>query len=112
MAPLRCGAPKDDRLPGEASFGQWNASTFIPAPHHDRIDTPCLFDGPINGERVLVPTLKPGDIVILDNLGFHKKKAVRRAIRKAQAHLIFLPPYSQPRSEPLYGDGSCMARAL
>jgi putative transposase len=43
---------------------------------------------------VLVPTLKPGDVVVMDNLGSHKSKAVRRAIRKAGAHLLFLPPYS------------------
>src|SRR5262245_64197539 len=66
-----------------------------------RQTAPCLFDGPINGERflayieqVLVPTLRPGDIVVMDNLGSHKGKAVRRAIRKAGAKLIFLPKYS------------------
>src|SRR6476660_5327651 len=65
------------------------------------IDAPCLFDGPINGERFhayveqfLVPTLKPGDVVILDNLGSHKAKAVRRAIRDVGARLVFLPKYS------------------
>ena len=70
-------------------------------PRHDRIDAPCLFDGPINGERFLayveqflVPTLKPGDIVVLDNLGSHKGKAVRKAIRAAGARLLFLPKYS------------------
>jgi hypothetical protein len=60
----------------------------------------CLFDGPINGERFrayvdqfLVPTLKPGDVVILDNLGSHKGKAVRKAIRDVGARLVFLPKY-------------------
>jgi transposase len=60
-----------------------------------------VLDGPINGEwfrawveQVLIPTLAPGDVVVLDNLGSHKGKAVRRAIRAAGAHLIFLPPYS------------------
>jgi transposase len=64
----------------------------------DRIDAPCVIDGPINGEsfltyveQVLVP---PGDIVIIDNLGSHKAKAVRHAIRAAGARLFFLPPYS------------------
>ena len=68
---------------------------------NDRIDAPCLFDCPINGERFrayveqfLVPTLKPGDVVILDNLGSHKGKAVRRAIRDVGARLVFLPIYS------------------
>jgi hypothetical protein len=67
----------------------------------DRIDAPCVIDGPINGEsfrayveQMLVPTLKPGDIVIIDNLASHKGKAVRRAIRAAGAKLFFQPPYS------------------
>ncbi len=60
-----------------------------------------MFDGPVNGEifrtyveKVLAPTLKPGDIVVMDNLGSHKGEAVRRAIRTAGAHLLFLPPCS------------------
>ena len=68
---------------------------------NDRIEAPCLFDGPINGERFhayveqfLAPTLKPGDVVILDNLGSHKGKAVRKAIRDVGARLVFLPKYS------------------
>jgi transposase len=75
--------------------------TFLAALRSDRIDAPCVFDGPINGERfrayieqALVPTLKPGDVVIMDNLGSHKGAAVRRAIRHAGAKLFFLPPYS------------------
>jgi transposase len=67
----------------------------------DRLDAPCVIDGPINGssflayvEQILVPTLQPGDIVIMDNLGSHKGKAIRRAIRYAGARLFFLPPYS------------------
>ena len=62
---------------------------------------PCVFDGPINGEcfrayveQQLVPTLKPGDIVILDNLGSHKSVALRQMIRAAGARLWYLPPYS------------------
>ena len=68
---------------------------------HDRVDAPCVIDGPINGEcfrayveRVLLPTLRAGDIVIMDNLGSHKAQAVRRAIRSAGARLFFLPKYS------------------
>jgi transposase len=68
---------------------------------HDRIDAPWVIDGPVNGElftlyaeKVLAPALNKGDVVILDNLGSHKAKAVRRAIRNRGAHLIFLPPYS------------------
>jgi transposase len=75
--------------------------TFLAALRHDRIDAPWLLDGPINGElfllyveQVLAPTLSPGDVVIMDNLGSHKSGAVRTAIRDAGAHLIFLPKYS------------------
>jgi transposase len=65
------------------------------------VTAPCVFDGPINARsflayvtRFLVPTLRPGDIVIIDNLGSHKGGAVRRAIRAVGAYLLFLPPYS------------------
>ena len=75
--------------------------TFLAALRHDRVTAPWLIDGPIDGqsflqyvEQVLVPTLKPGDIVIIDNLGSHKGKAVRQAIRAAGAKLFFLPKYS------------------
>ena len=99
MGPLRGWAPRGQRLKGQVPFGHWNTMTFLAALRHDRIDAPCVFDGPINGEsflayveQFLVPTLAPGDIVIMDNLGSHKGKATRRAIRRAGAHLLFLPP--------------------
>ena len=75
--------------------------TFLAALRHDRIDAPWLLSGPINGEKfrlyvekVLLPTLRPGDIVVMDNLGSHKGRAVRQAIRSAGAKLFFLPKYS------------------
>ncbi len=75
--------------------------TFLAALRCDRIDAPCVLDQPINGqsftdyvEQCLVPTLPPGDVVIMDNLSSHKKPAVRAAIRGAGARLLFLPPYS------------------
>ena len=75
--------------------------TFVAALRHDRIEAPWLLDNPINGtrfrvyiEKVLVPTLSPGDVVIADNLGSHKGKAVRHAIRQAGARLLLLPKYS------------------
>jgi transposase len=94
-------APRGERLIAKAPHGRWRTLTFLAALRHDRIEAPCVIDGPINGEsflayveQVLVPALKPGDIVIIDNLGSHKGKAVRRAIRAAGAKLFFLPPYS------------------
>ncbi|WP_416064054.1 IS630 family transposase [Rhizobium sp. ZK1] len=101
MAPLRGWAPRGERLPGQAPFGHWNTMTFIAALRADRVSAPWIIDGPINGERfliyvekVLVPELKPDDIVVMDNLGSHKAKAIRTAIRKAGAKLFFLPKYS------------------
>ena len=101
MAPLRGWAPRGQRIKAKVPHGHWKTMTFLAALRHDRVDAPWLIDGPINGERfrlyvekVLVPTLKPGDIVVMDNLGSHKGKAVRRAIRVAGARLFFLPKYS------------------
>jgi transposase len=101
MAALRGWAPRGARLKAKVPQASWKTMTFLAALRQDRLDAPWLIDGPINGERfllyvekVLVPTLKPGDIVILDNLGSHKGKAVRRAIRDVGAKLIFLPKYS------------------
>ncbi len=93
----RRGAP----LKAHAPHGHWRTMTFIAALRCDGITAPCLFDGPINGEsflayvrEALAPTLHPGDIVIMDNLGSHKGRAVRAAIREAGARLWFLPAYS------------------
>jgi transposase len=101
MAPLRGWAPRGQRLRAKVPCGKWKTMTFLAALRCDRVEAPWLIDGPINGERfrlyvekVLVPSLKPGDIVIMDNLGSHKSKAVRRAIRAAGAYLFFLPKYS------------------
>jgi transposase len=101
MTRLRGWAPCGHKLLAKVPQGHWRTLTFLAALRYDRIDAPCVIDGPINGEsflayveQVLAPTLKPGDIVIVDNLGSHKSKAVRRAIRAAGAKLFFLPPYS------------------
>lgn len=101
MAPLRGWGPKGKRLLGRAPQGRWRTLTFLGALRCDRLVAPCVFDGPINGvsfrayvDQILLPTLKPGDIVILDNLGSHKSKAVRATIREAGARLWFLPKYS------------------
>jgi len=86
---------------GKVPHGRWKTTTFLAALRHDRIEAPWLLEGPIDGEsfrlyveKVLLPTLRPGDIVILDNLGSHKGKAVRRLIRSVGAKLFFLPKYS------------------
>ena len=101
MAPLRGWGRKGKRLRGFAPHGHWRTQTFLGALRHDRLAAPCVFDGPINGvcfrayvEQQLVPVLRPGDIVIMDNLGSHKSVAVRQMIRGAGARLWFLPPYS------------------
>jgi transposase len=101
MAPLRGWAPLGHRLPAKVPHGRWKTTTFLAALRHDRIVAPWLVEGPIDGEsfrtyveKVLVPTLHEGDIVIMDNLGSHKGKAVRALIRAAGAKLFFLPKYS------------------
>jgi hypothetical protein len=101
MAPLRGWGPKGKRLRSFAPHGHWRTLTFLGALRCDRLTAPCVFDGPINGEcfrayveQQLVPVLKPGDIVVMDNLGSHKSVAIRQMIRNAGARLWYLPPYS------------------
>ncbi len=93
----RCA--RGQRLVAKAPFGQWRTLTFLAALRCDGLTAPCVIDGPINGlsfrayvEQVLVPILKPGDIVVMDNLGSHKGRAIRAAIRSAKAKLFFCPP--------------------
>lgn len=83
MAPLRGWCARGRRLKDHVPYGRWQTLTFLAALRHDTLTAPCLFDGPINGEsfrlyveQILVPTLKPGDIVVMDNLGSHKSQAV------------------------------------
>ena len=101
MAPLRGWAPLGHRLPTKVPHGRWKTMTFLAALRRDRIDAPWFIEGPIDGEsfrtyvaKVLLPTLRPGDIVVLDNLGSHRSKAVRQLIRSVGAKLFFLPKYS------------------
>ena len=90
MAPLRGWAPRGQRLKAAVPHGHWKTMTFVAALRCDRVEAPWLLDGPIDGEsfrlyveQVLAPTLRPGDIVVMDNLGSHKGAAIRRAIRDA-----------------------------
>jgi transposase len=94
-------AARGKRLIAKVPHGHWRTLTFLAALRIDRIDAPCVLDGPVNGrsflayvEQFLVPTLAPGDVVVMDNLGSHKNDAIRKAIRSAGARLFFLPPYS------------------
>lgn len=89
------------RLVDAVPHGHWNTSTFIAGLRRDGLVAPGVFNGAINGEaflayveQVLVPTLRRGDIVIMDRLGSHKVAGVRTAIENAGATLLYLPPYS------------------
>ena len=101
MARLRGRAPRGERLRTSLPHGHWRTTTFVAGLRLEGMTAPMVIDGPINGEifrayveRVLVPTLRPGDVVIMDNLGSHKGAAVREAIEATGAELRFLPPYS------------------
>ena len=100
MTPTLAAAPRGRTLIARAPFGKWRTLTFLAALRHDRIDAPASSTDRSRAsftawvEQFLVPTLAPGDIVIMDNLGSHKGPAVRDAIRSAGAKLLFLPPYS------------------
>ena len=101
MAALRGWAPRGQRLRTKVPHGRWQTMTFLAALRPDRIEAPWFLEGPIDGdsfrlyvEKVLLPTLRPGDIVVMDNLGSHRGKIVRQLIRSAGAKLFFLPKYS------------------
>ena len=94
-------APRGQRLVATVPHGHWNTSTVLAALRCDGISATGVFAGAINGEafvafveQVLVPTLRPGDVVIMDNLGSHKVADVREAIAATGASLLFLPAYS------------------
>jgi transposase len=101
MAPLRGWGTKGKRLFGFAPHGHWKTLTFLAALRISGVTAPWLLNGPINGEsfliyvrEVLLPTLRQGDIVVMDNLGSHKAKIIRHLLRSVGARLMFLPPYS------------------
>ena len=94
-------SPCGTRLRDHAPFGHWDTHTVVAALRLEGLGAPAVFNGPIDNpsflayiEQVLVPTLRPGDIVVLDNLAVHKQPEVRTAIEAVGAHLRFLPPYS------------------
>ena len=107
MTPLYGRCERGKRLIAHTPFGHWKTTTFLAALRYDGVTAPCVFDGPINGarflayvEQMLVPTLSPGEIVLMDNLGSHKRADVRKAIEAAGAAVCFLPAYS-PDLDPI-----------
>ncbi len=101
MARTHGRAPKGERLRAGVPHGHWKTTTLVAGLRHTGMVAPMVLDGPIDGatfrayvERVLVPELRPGDVVILDNLGSHKGPHVRAAIEAVGARLLHLPPYS------------------
>jgi transposase len=94
-------SPRGVRARDYTPCGHWQTQTVIAALRCDRLGAAAVFDGPVDSptflayvEQVLVPTLRRGDVVVLDNLAPHKQPAVQAAIEQAGAHLRFLPPYS------------------
>ena len=106
MARLRGRCPKGERLFASILHGHWRTTTFVAGLRLGGLDAPMVIDGPMNGEaflayveQVLVPTLHPGDIVVMDNLGCHKTPAVRDAIDAAGAQPRFLPLFAGLQSD-------------
>lgn len=101
MTRTRGRAPKGKRCVSSVPYGHWKTNTFIAALRVGEVTAPMVIDGPMSGDIFLVyvrdflcPTLKPGDIVIADNLASHKVSGVRDAIETRGAKLKYLPPYS------------------
>jgi transposase len=94
-------APEGERLIDKIPHGHWKTTTFLAALRCTGLTAPLVIDGGINGElflayvrQQLVPTLRPGDIVVMDNLSSHKVSGVREAIQGAKSQVLYLPPYS------------------
>ncbi len=101
MARTRGRAPRGERLRASIPRGHWKTTTFVAGLRQTGMVAPMVLDGPINGrafqaylDQALVPELRPGDVVIMDNLGSHKGAGVRASIEAAGASLLHLPPYS------------------
>ena len=100
-------SPRGTRLRDHTPCGHWQTHTVVAALRLEGLQAPAVFDGPIDSasflayvEQVLVPTLRPGDVVVLDNLVVHKQPGVRTAIEQVGAFIRFLPPYS-PEFNPI-----------
>jgi transposase len=118
MARTHGWAPRGERLRAPVAHGHWKTTTFVAGLRNTGMVAPMVLDGPINGEffqtyvdQVLVPELRPGDVVVMDNLGSHKGAGVRAAIEAAGANLLHLPPYS-PDFNPIENAFSKLKAAL
>ena len=101
MARMRGRAKRGERCRAPLPHGHWQTTTFTGALRLSGLTAPMVLDGPMNGaaflayvEQVLVPTLRPGDLVIMDNLPAHKRRGARTMIEAVGARLRYLPPYS------------------
>ncbi len=101
MTRLEGRAPRGERLVDAVPFGKWRTSTFIAGLRNDGLVAPAVFEGAINGEmflayveQTLAPALRPGDLVVMDNLSSHKVAGVEAAIKAAGAAVLYLPAYS------------------
>ena len=101
MARTRGRAPRGERLRAGVPHGHWKTTTFVGGLRLNGMTAPMVLDGPMTADwflayvqQILAPSLRPGDVVILDNLPAHKGAAAREAIEAAGARLRFLPPYS------------------
>jgi transposase len=105
MAPRLGRAPRGERVVAAVPHGHWKTSTFVAALRHDGLTAPFVVAHAMNGatfrayvEQVLAPTLSPGDVVVMDNLGSHKVAGVRQAIEARGAAPLYRPPYSPDRN--------------
>ena len=101
MTRLRGWSPRGERLVDAAPHGHWRTSTFLAGVRTSGIIAPFVLDGPMTGnvfrayvEQMLAPVLRPGDVVVMDNLAAHKVAGVAQAIRAVGASVMYLPPYS------------------
>ena len=101
MTPLRGRSPRGERLIADAPFGKWHTQTFIAGLRCGELVAPWIIDGAMDGSAFdayvrtqLAPTLRPGDVVILDNLNVHKSPRAAQALTERGAWFLFLPKYS------------------
>jgi len=111
---------RGERVIDRTPHGHWKTTTLVSALRGDRLEAPMVLDGAMNAasflayvEQILLPTLKPGDLVVMDNLSSHKSTAVQRAIASVGAQVLYLPPYSPDLNpiEMVYSKIKALVRA-